>query len=57
MNNDKISITYSEGLSLALFIQHAKRVRCVIFSSVDDMVLPNFSILSLTGQDFRGKII
>jgi len=37
MNFDKISITYSKCLSVALFIQYAKRVRRVIFSSVGDM--------------------
>ena len=40
-----ICITYSEYLSVALVIQHAKRVRCVILSSVAGLnIFPHYSI-------------
>ena len=36
-------ITYSECVFVALGIQHAKRMRCVILSSVTCMTLKHFS--------------
>jgi hypothetical protein len=39
-----IIITYSECVSLALVIQHAKRMRRVIVSSVACLILPIFSL-------------
>jgi hypothetical protein len=52
-----ISITYSECVSVALVIQHAKRMRRIILSSVGCLTLPYFSTLSHKRHDFREKII
>jgi hypothetical protein len=48
-----ISITYSECVSVALVIQHAKRMRRIILSSVVCPALPYFSTLSHKRLDFR----
>jgi len=40
------SITYSECMSVSLFIQHAEHMLCVILSSMACLALPYFSKLS-----------
>jgi hypothetical protein len=50
-----ISVTYSECVSVALVIQHAKYMRCVMLSSVACPALPHFSALSQKRYDFSGK--
>jgi len=52
---EAISTTYSERMSVALFIQHAKRMRRIVFSSLACMVLPYYSTLSHKRHDFRGE--
>jgi hypothetical protein len=41
-----IRIKYPECVSVALFIQHAKRMRCIILSSAASPALSYFSTLS-----------
>jgi len=48
-----IHFTYSEYASVALIIQHAKRVRLIILSSLACPVQLYFSILSHKRHDFR----
>ena len=48
----EISVTYSESVFVALCIQHAKRVRRIIFSSVDPPGLQYISTLSYKRQYF-----
>jgi len=50
-----ISITHSECVSVALVIQHAKRMGRIITSSVACLVLQYFSTLSQKRYDFRKK--
>ena len=52
-----VSITYSESVSVDLVIQHAQRMRRIIFSSVACPTLQYFSTLSHKRQDFRKKNI
>jgi hypothetical protein len=52
-----ISIKYSECVSVALVIQHTKRMRCIILSSVACLAVPCFSALSHTRRDFRENVI
>ena len=48
-----IRIIYSERVSVALVIQHAKRMRCIVLSSVLSVAVPYFSILLHKLPDFR----
>ena len=41
-----VSISYSEYVSVALFIQHSTRMRYIIMSSMSCLALPYFSTLS-----------
>ena len=50
-------ITYSECVSVALFIQHVMRMRHVIFISVACASLPYFSRLRHKWYNFRRKVI
>jgi len=52
-----MSITYSECVIVALRIQHAMRMRCVILISVASLTLPYFSTLSPKRGDFKRYII
>ena len=45
-----MSITYSYCVSVGLVIQHAKRMRSIILSSVASLAVPYFSTLSQTTQ-------
>jgi hypothetical protein len=49
------SISYSECVSVALVIQHAKRMRRIVLSSVAYPVKMYFSTLSHKWHDFRKK--
>ena len=44
-------------MSVALFTQHAKRMRHIRFMSVASLTVPYFSTLSHKGRDFRKKSI
>ena len=52
-----ISMTDSECVYVALVIQHAKRMHCIILPSVVSLGLSYFSTLSNKRQDFRKKVI
>jgi hypothetical protein len=50
-----ISITQSEDLSVALRMQHVKRMRRIVLSSAVCLALTYFPTLSHLGQDVRGR--
>jgi len=50
-----ISVTYSESLSIALIIQHAKRMRRTISSSVTSLALLIFLHYFIKGTIFEKK--
>jgi hypothetical protein len=50
------SISYSECVSAALVIQHAKRMRRIILSSAACPALLYISTMSHIRHDFRGKV-
>jgi hypothetical protein len=50
-----ISMKNHECVSVALVIQHAKCMRCIILSSVASPALPHFSTLFHKRHDFRKK--
>ena len=52
-----MSITYSEFVPVALVIQRAERMRCVMLSPVAWPALPFFSTLSHEQHDFQMNII
>jgi hypothetical protein len=52
-----MSITYSESMSVALGIQHAMRMRCIILPSVACPAVPYFSTLSHKRHDFRKTLL
>jgi len=55
--SEAINITYAECVSVAFIIQHAKRMRRIILSSMACFPLQYFSTLSDIRQDFRKKVV
>ena len=53
----KVSIKYSKCVSVALVIQHAKRMRRIVLPSAACPALPYFSTLSRQRHDFGKSII
>ena len=52
-----VSITYSECVFVALFIQHAKHMHHVTLSTVASLALQHFSTLSHKQHDFQKEVI
>jgi len=52
-----MSITYSEGVFVALVTQHAVRIRHVVLLSVAWLAVQYFSVLAHKRHDFRGNKI
>ena len=55
-HGEAITVTYSECVSVALIIQHAKRMPHITVSSVACLALQYFHKSSHTDRDFRKKI-
>ena len=55
--SEKINITYSGCVFVALYLQHAKRMRPIILSFVACPTLQYFSTLSPKQDDFRKKLL
>jgi len=51
------SVTYSECESVALVIQHAKRMRLIVLLNVARLAVPYFSTLSHKFYNFRKNVI
>jgi len=56
-NGKTIIVIYSECESVALVIQHAKRMRRIVLLNVARLALPYFSTLSYKCYDFRKSVI
>jgi hypothetical protein len=56
-NGKAVSITYSEYVSVALGIQHAKCMRCIILPTAACLSLQYISTLSHKRHDFLGEKI